>query len=209
MSSKIHLGALLPGKRMLIFDFDGIVADTARVHARAFEDTLAPLGVAVDYPSLAGLKTADAIESFLRAAGRSPTNFDVPMLIEEKQRRARQLIGSYLRPMPQVEEFLIWARPRFRLCIVTSGSRATVVLALQKLGYEDWFDPVICGEDVLGAKPEPDGFLKALELTQCNPEDAIVFEELEVRFSGRSPGRADRRRRHDHELGFCDRGFEG
>jgi HAD superfamily hydrolase (TIGR01509 family) len=177
MSSKIHLGVMLRGKRTLIFDFDGTVADTACLHARAFEDTLAPLGVAVDYPSLAGLKTADAIESCLRVAGRSVRDFDVATLIAEKQRRARQLIASYLRPTPQVEEFLIWARPRFQLCMVTSGSRGTVALALQKLGYQDWFDPVICAEDVPGAKPAPDGFLKALELTQCHPEDAIVFED--------------------------------
>lgn len=182
MSSKIDLGMLLLRKRMLIFDFDGTVADTASLHERAFKEMFEPLGVAVDYPSIAGLKTADAIETCLRAAGRSAADFDLPALVAEKQSRARELIARDLRPAAQVEEFLFWARPRFRLSMVTSGSRGTVTLALGKLGYEDWFDPLICAEDVLLTKPAPDGFLKALELTQCRADDALTFEDSEAGF---------------------------
>ena len=57
---------LLAGKTALIFDFDGTIAETTPLHARAFEETLAPLGVAADYPSIAGLKTQEAIVRCLR-----------------------------------------------------------------------------------------------------------------------------------------------
>jgi phosphoglycolate phosphatase-like HAD superfamily hydrolase len=40
------IGSLLFGKTALIFDFDGTIAETAPLHARAFDETLAPLGVA-------------------------------------------------------------------------------------------------------------------------------------------------------------------
>ena len=62
----------LDGKRLLIFDFDGTLADTSPLHARAFVETLEPLGVPVYYPALAGLKTRDAIEKALRSAERPP-----------------------------------------------------------------------------------------------------------------------------------------
>jgi Haloacid dehalogenase-like hydrolase len=41
------IGSLFAGKSALIFDFDGTIADTTLLHARAFEETLARLGVAV------------------------------------------------------------------------------------------------------------------------------------------------------------------
>lgn len=176
------LCALLAGKRTLIFDFDGTVADTAPLHAKAFQQTLAPLGITVNYPSIAGLRTNDAIELCLQEAGLSPQAVDLPALIAEKQDRARRSIAHELQPKAGVDAFLVWARPRFRLAMVTSGSRATVEAALEKLGHFGWFDPLICSEDVRRAKPAPDGFFAALDATRSMAEDMLVFEDSSAGF---------------------------
>lgn len=166
----------------MIFDFDGTIAETTPLHALAFKETLAPLGIAVDYPSIAGLKTQDAIVCCLSRAGRCETDFNLPALVAEKQRRARALIAEELVPIPAVEAFLVRARSRFRMALVTSGSQGTVTLALQKLGYEDWFSPVVCAEDVARGKPAPDGLLNALAIMQVRPDQALVFEDAEYGF---------------------------
>jgi sugar-phosphatase len=173
----------LDGKRLLIFDFDGTLADTSPLHARAFVETLAPLGVPVDYPTLAGLKTRDAIEKALRAAGGATQDVDVGALVEDKQRRVRRLIEQELQPSPRIDAFLGWAQTRFRLAMVTSGSRGTINLALRKLQYENLFDPLICADDVERAKPAPEGFLKALRLAQCEAAAALIFEDSESGFA--------------------------
>jgi HAD superfamily hydrolase (TIGR01509 family) len=172
--------SLLAGKTALIFDFDGTIVETAPLHARAFDETLAPLGVAADYPSIAGLKTQEAIARCLRTECRCQADFD--LLAREKQRRARELIAQQLEPIPAVEAFLVRARSRFRMALVTSGSHGTVTLALRKLGYEGWFDPIVCAEDVAHAKPAPDGLLKALAAMQVRPEQALVFEDTAFGF---------------------------
>jgi HAD superfamily hydrolase (TIGR01509 family) len=182
MNPPSHIGSLLAGKSALIFDFDGTVAETTPLHARAFEETLAPFGFAVDYRSIAGLKTQDAIVRCLRAEGRCETDFDLAALVAEKQRRARALIAEELKPIPAMEAFLVWARSRFRMAVVTSGSHSTVTLALRKLGYQDWFEPIVCADDVARAKPAPDGFLKALAAMQERPEQALVFEDSQAGF---------------------------
>ena len=64
--------------------------------------------------------------------------------------------------------------------MATSGSRGTVELALKKLGYDQWFDPLVCADDVSRAKPHPDVFLRVLELTGHTPLQALVFEDSEV-----------------------------
>ena len=183
MSTSNKLLQLLDGKRLLIFDFDGTVADTSPLHAAAFEETLAPLGVPVDYPSIAGLKTSDAIRQCLTAAGKMVSAKELDTLVSEKQSKVRQMIGKGLSPLLGVDEFLRWARPRYQLGMVTSGSRATVSLALASLGYETWFEPLICADDVQHAKPDPEGFLKLLEITGVTPNSALVFEDSAAGFS--------------------------
>lgn len=182
MEPAANLTEALQGKRLLIFDFDGTVADTTPLHTAAFTEVLAPLGVAVDYPRIAGLKTLDAMLQCLNGVGRTLDEAEIAALVAAKQQRARQMIGEALKPLPGVDGFLRWARPRYRLAMVTSGSRGTVNLALEKLGYTGWFDPLVCADDMARAKPDPEGFLQVLRMTGVPAEEALVFEDAEAGF---------------------------
>lgn len=177
------LKSALVSKYLLIFDFDGTLADTSPLHQQAFSEVLSPLGLHTDYESIAGLSTADAILQVFNSEGlATPSPSLLNRLKAQKQARVRHLITHKLDPLPQVSSFLLWARPRFRMAIVTSGSRGTVQLALQKLGYLDLFDLVICSEDTASSKPNPEGLLKALHFFNCQPYDALVFEDSKAGF---------------------------
>ena len=185
----VDLTTILNGRRLLIFDFDGTIADTSPLHARAFSDVLAPHGIAVDYARIAGMKTADALAKAAKIAGRSIPPEAIPELVAQKQSVVRSMIAIGLQPLPGVDDFLLWAKSRFAVCLVTSGSRGTVALALDKLGYADLFDPIICADDIVAAKPDPDGFLTALRLTATLPAQALVFEDSDAGFdSARAAG---------------------
>lgn len=173
----------LAGKRLLIFDFDGTVADTSPLHALAFAKVLAPCGVAVHYPSIAGMKTLDAMRHCLAAQGRAVPEPELESLTREKQAEVRRLIATGLAPLPGVDEFLQWAREGYRLAMVTSGSRQTVELSLEKLGYSGLFEPILCAEDVERSKPAPDGFLKCLALAEVPAGEALIFEDSEAGFA--------------------------
>lgn len=177
MKPMATLSDALLGKRLLIFDFDGTVADTTPLHAAAFSEVLTPLGIKVDYSCIAGLKTLDAICQCLAGAGRVLDEAAVAALVTAKQQSVRQMIGIKLQPLPGVDAFLRWARPRYRLAMVSSGSCGTVSLALGQLGYTGWFDPLICADDVKQAKPDPEGFLAVIERTGVPARNALVFED--------------------------------
>jgi beta-phosphoglucomutase-like phosphatase (HAD superfamily) len=53
---------------------------------------------------------------------------------------------------------------------------------MRKLGYEGWFDPIVCADDLAHAKPAPDGLLKALVAIQVRPGQALVFEDTAFGF---------------------------
>lgn len=167
----------MAGRQLLIFDFDGTVADTTSLHAQAFTEVLGARGVLVHYPDIAGLKTQDAMRACLSKAGSECTDADVNVLTQAKQQRVRELIAEGLQPLPGVHEFLLWARHRYALAMATSGSRGTVSLALAALGYTGWFEPLVCADDVPRAKPAPDLFLAALGRTGLPASAALVFED--------------------------------
>jgi HAD superfamily hydrolase (TIGR01509 family) len=175
--------AWLQGKALLIFDFDGTVADTSLLHAAAFSEVLSPLGVPVHYEAIAGLKTADAMLLCARAAGLELGATQLAALVAAKQSSVRQMIAGGLKPLPGVDAFLRWAKPRFTLAMATSGSRASVQMALDALGYADWFTPLVCAEDVAHGKPHPDAFLRALALAGIDARHAVVFEDSEAGFA--------------------------
>lgn len=177
MQIKQGLLSQLQGKKLLIFDFDGTVADTSSLHAAAFEAVLYPLGVPVHYPSIAGMKTADAIICCASTGSVSLSRDELDYLVAAKQKLVREMMLTQLVPLPGVDRFLRWARHHYRLSMATSGSRGTVGLALDKLGYAQWFDPLVCAEDVEYAKPHPEAFEKVLKISGFSPESALVFED--------------------------------
>ncbi|MFM8341103.1 MAG: HAD family hydrolase [Methylomonas sp.] len=173
----------LLNKKLLIFDFDGTLADTSALHAQAFAETLAPFGIEINYSLLAGRKTLDAFIVCFDCAGLpTPDNELLAKLTINKQLRVRELIANSVEPLPGVDKFLAWAKQHYRMAMVTSGSRGTVELALEKLGYTGWFDPILFAEDVIHAKPHPEGFLRVLEITNISANDALIFEDSEAGF---------------------------
>ena len=178
-----ELAALLAGRQLLIFDFDGTIADSSPLHEAAFKAVLEPLGVTVDYSRLGGRSTRDAVLLSYQLNGLpAPAPELVEELAQRKQELGRELINNELQVIPETAALLNWARPRFLLALVSSGSRATIELSLARLGMNDWFDPVITADEVALAKPDPQGFRMALDCKQVRPEAALVFEDAESGF---------------------------
>ncbi|MES2504239.1 MAG: HAD-IA family hydrolase [Myxococcota bacterium] len=169
-------------KKILIFDVDGTLAPTSSFHVRAFAQTLQPFGVTVDYGLIAGLDTKHAMEKLLAGASIDLSHSELASLISQKQSIARQLIAAELEPVPEIDFFLKKQKNLLPMALVSSGSRVTVQVTLEKLGYAQWFAPQVCAEDVHMGKPHPEGFLKVLEVTGFQASQALIFEDSSVGF---------------------------
>jgi HAD superfamily hydrolase (TIGR01509 family) len=168
---------LLSDKKLLIFDFDGTIADTSPIHEMSFNKILSPWDVKVNYSDIAGMRTNDAFKKIFFNMEFDISEFEIQALTLQKQLYVRVLMHENLQTLPGVDQFLRWARLHFPLAIYSSGSRQTVKLALEILGFNDWFSPVICSEDVVQAKPHPEGYLRVLELSSILAKDALIFED--------------------------------
>jgi len=171
------LAQLLSRKRLLIFDLDGTLVDSSPLHARAFEETFAPHGVAVDYNTIAGMTTAAAVDKL--AAGLALEEGERSRLVAEKRDRALRMLETELSAIEGAVDFVRAARSRFTLALCTSASRRGAEASLARVGLEGCFDPVITAEDVTRGKPDPEPFLKALSAHRAEPSEALVFEDAD------------------------------
>lgn len=174
-----ELDRLLARRRLLIFDLDGTLADTSRIHALAFSKALAPLGIAVDYPAIAGLATWVAMECLLAAAGQRADASQIAALVAAKRAAARTDLAD-VREMEGATAFIELAGRHHGLALCTSAARATAEATLAGLGLAGRFDPMITADDVASAKPSAEGFLTVLERARVAPADALVFEDSDA-----------------------------
>jgi HAD superfamily hydrolase (TIGR01509 family) len=160
----------------LIFDLDGVLADTEPLHAAAWDSVIqgiSPEIVIAERSKWIGMPSVDIARELIRA-------FSLQQSIEEllRQKRAayRSLVRRDLRPFPGLpRELERWKG--FPLAVATSGIRSEALLVLDILGLADTFDHVVTVDDVPKAKPAPDCYLRAAEILGKNPPVCAAIED--------------------------------
>jgi beta-phosphoglucomutase len=166
-------------KKYIIFDFDGTIADTNRLHSTAFQEVLKSLGILdFQYDTYMGRKTKEVFKDFFRSKAISYSEKEIEELTDRKQSLVRELIVQKLEAYEGAIPFIRLLRKKGKiLSVATSSSRAGVTLALNKLGLYEDFHYIITGDDVEKAKPSPEIYLKALKLANMQPRESIVIED--------------------------------
>ena len=150
----------------ILFDFDGVLADTEALHFACWTEALAPHGVHLDWPTYRehciGLSEPDFVAFVAARAGREE---DFNTLWAEYPRKQALFRQRSLAEPPISEEVveLLRTLSSYKLGLVTSTSRHEIEPVLRRAGILDRFDTLICGEDVSRHKPAPEPYLLAAQ----------------------------------------------
>jgi HAD superfamily hydrolase (TIGR01509 family) len=167
--------------RAIIFDFDGVLADSEVLSNTVIAEIVTELGVptSVDdaYRSFMGKRLSEVIEAIEAVTGRKlPPDF-----ADAYQQRTFDAFRARLQPVDGAREFLekffgIWRDvPR---CIASSSSPERLALSLEVLNMTPLFEGrVFSASNVARGKPHPDIFLHAAEQLVIDPHDCIVIED--------------------------------
>jgi len=169
----------------LIFDVDGVIADTESVNARASVRMFRELyGVEVqpeDFRPFVGTGDERYVEGVAEQHG---VTIDTAAAVERRRLSFfAELEQAPLPALPGVLELVMAARdePDVRLAIATSGQRNKQFPVIERTGLElAWFDAIITGDDVTRKKPDPQIYLLAAERVNAPPARCIVFEDAPV-----------------------------
>lgn len=166
--------------QLAVFDLDGVIADTARLHYVAWKRLADELGIAFDEAANEALKGIDrmgSLDLILGAGGVELDEADKRTLAARKNAyylAALEDVGTETL-LPGAERLIDAAAARgLRLALASASRNAPLLLA--KIGIADRFefiaDPACCRP-----KPAPDLFLACATRLGVEPEAAIGFED--------------------------------
>lgn len=161
----------------VLWDMDGVLADTAPFHYQAWRALFAGLGKGLsdeEFRRSFGLRNDDILRANL---GDMP-----PPRLRELGRRKEELFREAIRgkvqPLPGAVALVRRLRESgVKTAVVSSAPRQNVETLLDALGISDGFDALVAEEDAERGKPDPQGYLVAAERLGERPEDCVVIED--------------------------------
>jgi len=168
----------------LIFDIDGVIADTeavnARVSIKVFADLFNIDVVREDFEAGLGRGAEEYVKAGARAHGIELTEEQVQKATQLRQKYfLKSLSEEPLPPFPGVMELMNEAMQRedFRVAIATSGTLEKSRAVLNAVGVPYQKMVYVNGNDVKHKKPDPELFLTAAERIGIEPEHCVVIED--------------------------------
>lgn len=159
----------------MLFDFDGVLADTEPVHHRAWNQTLEPLGIQLDWADYQSNFVGVADEVALRQRLQLR---DQDGLVSRKQALFRQGLAEAEPILPDTIALLQELRNVYKLAVVSSSYLSEVEPALIRAGIRPCFQFLITGEDVQNFKPSPEPYLLAAK--RLGARRPLVIEDSEA-----------------------------
>jgi len=189
--------------KAVIFDFNGVIINDESIHQELVDEmllgeNLRPSGSEYQKVCL-GRSDRACIRDILSLRGRVVSEDYLNKLIKTKAEAYCQRIEQ-LETLPiytGVKEFLAQIQAKeIVIALVTGALRNEVELVLQKAEIAAYFSIIVAGDDIQVSKPEPDGYLLAVERLNrlkpalgLQPSNCLVIEDT---FAGIEAGKRAR-----------------
>jgi HAD superfamily hydrolase (TIGR01509 family) len=172
-----------PPLRAVIFDFDGVLADTEELHYAAFQSVAAGAGLTLthaDYfEQFLGLPDRDCLAALYARAARPVTDAELDRLVGDKRAAFAQR-SRRARLYPGVADTLRRLHARLALAIASGAFRDEIEPILEREGVRSLFAAVVGAGDVRAGKPAPDPFLEALRQLRQRAAPGLAAAECVV-----------------------------
>lgn len=164
---------------LVIFDMDGVIADTGGRHLASWSEYMKSLGRTFNeekFPSIFGLGAKDFCPILFPDLELNEEG--IRRITEEKESMFRESARGKLETFPGFRDFLnLCDEKDIPMAVGSSACRANVDFVLNELKVFQRFAVTVSSDDVVNAKPAPDIFLKAASDTGIEPSRALVIED--------------------------------
>lgn len=170
----------------IVFDFDGVIANSEPLHLRAFQQTLSEDGVALSaadyYARYLGYDDVGMFESLARDRGLNWSKSDVEALVVRKGAAMQGLLHSGDMLFPGAAKFIHASAAALPIAVASGAMRHEIVDILQAAGLHDLFRVIVAAGDTPESKPSPAPYRLAIELLrrECGaiePARCVAIED--------------------------------
>lgn len=169
----------------IVFDFDGVIADTERLHLRSYQDILAPEGISIS--------TADYLERYLgyddvgvfKAVGKDKgvvmDDERVTELVARKGQRYEALAAAGEMLFPGAADFIRSAAAVVPIAIASGALTHEIEDVLERTGLLPLFPVIVGADQTEHSKPHPDPYQTAFaRLRSHSGRDLIAWRSVAI-----------------------------
>jgi len=154
----------------IVFDFDGVIADSEPLHLKAFQQALAEEGVVLereDYFSLyLGFDDVGMFQALARDRGFAWTDRHVTALVARKGLKLQAMLQNGEVLFPGAAAFVRAAAAAVPIAIASGALRHEIVQIVESAGLDGLFPVIVAAGDTPEGKPSPAPYLLAFEQLQ-------------------------------------------
>jgi beta-phosphoglucomutase len=163
----------------ILFDLNGTMINDVEYHVQAWHKVVNDLGRNISIEEMRHQvygKNEELLERMF------PSKYTIDEMIaigNEKEEKYRIEFLTSLKLMDGLMSFLNFcASNNIKLAIGSAAIMPNIDFVLDNLNIRHYFTSIVCGDDVVNSKPDPEVFLKCAEGLQLSPQECIVFEDV-------------------------------
>ncbi len=175
--------------KAVIFDFNGVIINDEPIHDRLVRDLLLSENLR---PNEDELRECCLGRSDRACLSDIFARRERPLIDRDLERLLHQKAAAYLTTLEQLDPLPIYPGVedliyKFRLAnlplaVVSGARRAEIELVLERANLKSYFSVVVAGDDILTSKPDPTGYLLAVEqlrshCPELQPGDCLAIED--------------------------------
>lgn len=168
--------------KAIIFDMDGVLADSQKLHVLAEVRTSAHFGITVTEEEMieeAGKPDTQTFMELLVANDKDPNLTDQMMEYKYEKVMPKIINEKGMPPVDGAKEVVEYATKNFKCAVASSATRDFINFLLEKMELEKMLDIVVSNDDIPPGKgkPHPDIFLLAAQKLGVDPKNCLVIED--------------------------------
>ncbi len=164
----------------VVFDFDGVLADSEPLSWQAWANVLAPFGIVVDNEDILACTGTNSRDTYAHFAGRGELA-PYSQILDAVDRHRRTAYHDGLRGFDDaINAVRTLAMVGVPLAVASSSSRINLDLKMAILGLARYFEVTVAGDEVDRAKPAPDLYRDAAQLLGIDPASSVAVEDTAI-----------------------------
>ena len=172
----------------VIFDFDGVIADTERLHLRAFQQVLSRIPLTLTEEAYdaryLGYDDDGVFNAVATDHGRRLSAEEIESMVEEKKRRydADVVVAGEV-VFPDAPGCIARLAAEAILGIASGARHGEIEAILEGAELRRHFSAIVAADDVERSKPAPDSYARAVELLNAklgrppSPSGFVAIED--------------------------------
>lgn len=171
----------------IIFDFDGVIADSEPLHFRAFQQALSEDGLELApkeyYARYLGYDDVGMFQAFGEDRGLAMDAARVKELVARKGLKLQAMMSAGSVLFPGAADFVRAAASAVPIAIASGALRHEIVEIIEAAGVSDLFAAIVASGDTPESKPSPEPYRLAFERlrettgTALDPRRCVAIED--------------------------------